>query len=98
MSHAVGGRERWRRFTVLIALTVFGMRGGVALSEAPPESEDHSLRSYHGANGLLNRGHYELAAEEYRPQASRVGEPSPLPAPPSPKTAPESGGSVSRSL
>ena len=47
---------------VLLSLLVMA----VMLAFAPSPQDDGAMRSYYSANGFLNRGLYDLAADEYR--------------------------------
>jgi TolA-binding protein len=51
---------------VILALASLVPWSAPALADPPTGTDDTALRSYLSANGLLNRGMYELATAEYR--------------------------------
>ncbi len=52
-------------FGVLVLAVVLSICPSIALADKMDQSEEAALRDYFSANGLLNRGLYELASEEY---------------------------------
>lgn len=58
------GSVRWVRFALGALLMLSGR--SLLAAETTPASNDAAHRDYLSANGLLNRGMYELAATEYR--------------------------------
>jgi TolA-binding protein len=57
-------RRRLAAAAPLLAAAIFATLA--ARVDAARADDDAALRSFHTANGLLNRGHHELAAAEYR--------------------------------
>jgi TolA-binding protein len=55
-----------RRLMATIGGAALTAMSAFAAQDAQPKAPDAAERSYLSANGLLNRGMYELAAEEYR--------------------------------
>ncbi len=53
--------------SVSIALVILSLLPGTTMASAPPDADDSTiLRDFYSANGLLNRGLYELAVSDYR--------------------------------
>ena len=60
----IANSVRWVRFAMWVPLVLPGST--LTAAERVPANNDATQRDYLSANGLLNRGMYELAATEYR--------------------------------